>query len=83
MHHEHSFYAGLINSLEDPKRFLLNNFDRYKPIRLPYDPSIELLDYESETIITKNSYTKPVIITFDTNVGKKKYYLRENVSLMI
>lgn len=65
MHQEYMFYVGLINHLDDPKRYLLNEFDRYKPISLPYEPDYKLIGVDYDNINVKTSYTKPVIIPFD------------------
>jgi len=65
------FFIGLINSLENPQIYLINNFIKYKPIHLPYDPSIILLDVDYANIHMKDSHSKPIIIPFNTNVGKK------------
>jgi hypothetical protein len=69
MHQEYMFYAGLINNLDDPGRYLMSVFDRYKPISLPYEPDIKLLTVDLESITIKSSYTKPVKITFGTTEG--------------
>lgn len=70
MNQEYMFYVGLINNLDDPKRYLLSVFDRYKPISLPYDPDIQLTGVDTENIIIKSSYTRPVIISFESTEGK-------------
>ena len=68
MQHEYMFYVGLINSLDDPKKYLLSTFERYKPISLPYEPDIQLIGVNLENISIKSSYTKPVVITFDARM---------------
>jgi len=78
---EYMFYAGLIKNLNNAREYLLSYFEQYKPITVPYDPDIVLLHVHLDSIITKNSYTKPVIITFDTNVGPKRM-LFKNESIM-
>lgn len=70
MHDEYMFFAGLINNLDNPVKYLINTFDSYKPISLPYEPDIKLLSVDYENIIIKSSYTKPVKITFETTQGK-------------
>lgn len=71
MNKEYLFYAGLVDNLDDPKRYLISNFKSFRPITLPYNPEIQLVDYESDSIDVKSSYTKPVIITFITNNSEK------------
>lgn len=70
MHQEYLFYRELINHLDDPKRYLIDHFDIYKPITLPYDPDIKIVGVDLEGIMVKDSYTKPVFIPFITNYGK-------------
>ncbi|XWV24513.1 phosphoinositide 3-kinase [Tupanvirus deep ocean] len=65
MHREYMFYVGLINNLDDPKKYLENEFDRYKPISLPYEPTYKLVNVDVDNIVVKSSYTKPVIIPFE------------------
>ena len=64
IHREYMFFVGLINNLEDPKKYLANEFDRYKPISLPYEPTFKLVSVDLESIVIKSSYTRPVIISF-------------------
>lgn len=63
---EYLFFAGLIANLSDAKRYLLTHLEKYKPISLPYEPDIQIIGADTENIIIKDSYTKPVIITFYT-----------------
>lgn len=70
MHQEYMFFAGLINNLDDPGKYLSSVFDRYKPINLPYEPNIQLLGVDIDGITIKSSYTKPVIIPFETTEGR-------------
>jgi len=67
MNKEYLFFVGLINNLNDPVTYLSNVFDRYKPISLPYEPDIQLVDVDLENIVIKTSHSKPVIITFKTS----------------
>lgn len=77
---EYCFYSGLIANLDNPKEYLINNFDKYKPIPLPYNPEIQLIGVYINSITVKQSYTKPVIITFKTNVGNKRIlFKRESI----
>lgn len=69
MYQEYIFFASLIANLSDPKRYLINVFDRCKPISLPYEPSIKLIGVDLENITIKSSYTKPVLIPFVTTEG--------------
>jgi len=74
---EYLFYAGLIENLHDPVKYLSVTFDQIKPVTVPYDPSIYLLNVDLDSINIKNSYTKPVIITFETNVGYKRILFKK------
>lgn len=66
MHREYIFYSGIIKNLSDVHRYLLGEFDRYKPISLPYEPQLKLISVDLDTITQiKSSHTKPVIITFE------------------
>ena len=82
MHQEYIFFIGLIDNLNDPKKYLLNVFDKYKPISLPYEPDIQLSEVDLENIIVKISYTKPVIILFKTTNNNKIKLLFKNESIM-
>lgn len=64
MYSEYMFYVGLINNLHNVKDYLFNTFEKYKPISLPYEPGLQLTEVDLESIDVKNSYTKPVAITF-------------------
>jgi hypothetical protein len=77
MYQEYTFYAGLIDNLTDPERYLKNYFDQFKPITVPYDPTIELIGFDVLGITTKSSYTKPVVIPFETNKGKIKLLFKK------
>jgi len=70
MTHEFRFYVGLIQNLKTPKEYLLEYFNKYSPISVPYNPEIKLTKVNYDNIVVKSSYTKPVIIEFDTNYGK-------------
>ena len=61
------FFVGLINNLDDPKKYLMDNF---REMTLPYDPSIKILSVDFENISIKTSFTKPVMIPFETTQGK-------------
>ncbi len=69
MKREYLFFVGLIDNLNDPKKYLANMFESFKPIRLPYAPNIEIIGVDLDNIAIKNSYTKPVIIPFITTQG--------------
>lgn len=74
------FFKGLINSLDNPQIYLINNFNKFKPICLPYDPSIILTEIDYANIQIKESHSKPTIIPFKTET--RTIYLlfkRENV----
>lgn len=64
MYHEYLFYVGLIKNLHNSKEYLLNTFERHKPISLPYEPELQLTEVDLENIDTKSSHTKPVVINF-------------------
>ncbi|BCS83435.1 Phosphoinositide 3-kinase [Cotonvirus japonicus] len=70
MDQEYRFYVGLINNLSKPQDYLTNVFNVWDPISLPYDPSIKLTNVYINEIKIKNSNTKPVIIPFETTIGK-------------
>jgi hypothetical protein len=65
MHREYMFYVGLIDNLDDPVKYLTNEFDKYKPISLPYEPDFKIVNVDLNGISVKSSYTKPVIIPFE------------------
>lgn len=67
MDREYDFFNNLMKNINDPVSYLTSNFDKYKPITVPYDPDIIIIDVSLNDIVIKNSYTKPVIITFITN----------------
>lgn len=77
MNREYTFFANLIKNLDNAKSFLADNFNLYKPINLPYDPSIQLTDVDLNSIIVKDSYTKPVIITFQSTDGPIKLLFKK------
>lgn len=81
MSNDYLFFKGLIESLDDPKIYLLTNFNKFSPITVPYDPSIQLIDFHIDEITIKDSYTKPVFIPFTTNTGNKICLLfkKENI----
>lgn len=64
MHHEYMFYVGLINHLHNLEEYLLNTFERYKPISLPYEPDLQLTDVDLTSINKGTSHTEPVSVTF-------------------
>lgn len=82
MYKEYMFFAGLIDNLDDPKKYLLNVFEKYKPITLPYEPDIQLVQVCVDNINIKSSYTKPVIIPFITNTGENINLLFKKESVM-
>lgn len=63
---DYDFYVNLITELDDPGKFLIENFDKYKPIALPYNPEIQLIGVYIEEIEIKKSHSNPVIIKFET-----------------
>ena len=77
VHSSYNFYAELIRNLDNPAKFLAREFNNYYPIVMPFDPSIYLIGYEQDTIVTKKSSNHPTIITFDTNIGKKRILFKK------
>lgn len=77
MLYEYMFFVGLINNLENPQKYLVDVFNTCKNIHLPYNPDIILQNVHLDSIVIKNSYTKPVMITFDTNYGKKRILFKK------
>lgn len=77
LHQEYTFYTGLINNLHEPQKYLMNNFEACKPISLPYNTDIKLLEVDLNNITIKESYTKPVIITFKTSAGIKRFLFKK------
>lgn len=73
MYNEYIFFAGLINKLDEVHEYMSTVFSRYKPISLPYDPTIKLVSVNIDKITIKNSYTKPVIIPFEAFDGNKTF----------
>ena len=77
MQKEYKFYAGLINNLDNPKRYLIDAFDENNEISLPYDPTTKLTAVDVDNIKICDSYTKPALIPFETTTidpitGKKE-----------
>ena len=81
MNSQYDFFAGLIKNINNPQDYLINNFENHKPINLPYDPTVLIYDVDIENIVVKSSFTKPIIITFQTTVGPKRI-LFKNESIM-
>ncbi|ANB50834.1 hypothetical protein [Powai lake megavirus] len=77
MDREYRFYVGLIDNLENPQRYLTDVFERCDPISLPFDPEIKLLKAKINQIEIKSSYTKPVIIPFETSHGDIKILFKK------
>jgi len=77
MHQEYMFFIGLINNLDNPKKYLNGVFDRLKPISLPYEPDIQLVAIDFDGISTKSSYTRPVVIPFDSTTGRIKLLFKK------
>lgn len=78
MHREYLFFARLIDSLDEPRHFLVDNMK--VPIHVPYNPNIILYTAYVDEIEIKDSYTKPVVIAFESSVGKiKLMFKRESV----
>lgn len=78
MHREYLFFARLIDSLDEPSHFLVDNMKI--PIHVPYNPNIMLYSAYIDEIEVKDSHTRPVIIPFESSIGKiKLIFKRESV----
>jgi len=63
MHKEYIFYSGLTDNLDNLVKYLQNNFSLIKPLTLPYNTDLSIVEFYYDTIIINDSYTKPVFIT--------------------
>lgn len=61
---EYEFFNQLIDHLTNARVYLAKEFNKHKPIHLPYNPNIILTEVHLDSIIVKTSYTKPTLITF-------------------
>ena len=82
MYDEYMFFVGLIKNLDEPKRYLINEFNRIAPISLPYEPEVQLIGVDIDNISVKTSYTKPVVIPFITDAIGKINLLFKRESIM-
>lgn len=82
MYDEYMFFVGLIKNLDDAKRYLMNEFNRIAPISLPYEPDVQLINVDIDNISVKTSYTKPVLIPFETDIVGKINLLFKRESIM-
>ena len=69
MQNDYLFFKGLIDHLDKPIVYLNENFSKFHPIHLPYNPSVTLTSVDTRSIETKDSYTRPVIISFEAMDG--------------
>jgi hypothetical protein len=78
MHREYLFFARLIDALDEPRHFLSDSMKM--PIHVPYNPNIILYSAYIDDIEIKDSHTKPVVIPFESSIGKiKLLFKRESV----
>nr|AEX62501.1 putative phosphatidylinositol kinase [Moumouvirus Monve] len=77
MDREYRFFVGLIENLNSPQKYLTDVFERCDPISLPYNPEIKLLKAKINEIEIKSSYTRPVIIPFETTSGDIKILFKK------
>jgi hypothetical protein len=86
MHKEYVFYSGLMRDLDNTKRYFKNNFDKVKPLSLPYDPETKIIGIDFSSIVRGDSYTKPVFISVHTKnsqgISETKRLLFKNESVM-
>jgi len=66
MYQEYIFYVGLIKNLDNVVQYLELVFQKCKPVCLPYNPEIELVDVDMTQIVVKSSQSRPVILRFRT-----------------
>ena len=64
MNSDYIFFRGIITHISDVKQYIIEHFDQFKPIALPYDPSYEIISVDLESITVKQSCTRPTIIKF-------------------
>jgi hypothetical protein len=82
IHTNYAFYQGLSLNLNEAQKYLASNFSIYKPIYLPFKPNVQIVDIDFDSIVIKNSYTKPVIITFITSNGQRLRIMFKNENVM-
>lgn len=75
---EYDFFYGISNNMDNIKKYMEYNFNKIKPIHLPYDPKIKLLSVNIDTIITKESHTKPIIVSFESTDGPIKILFKKD-----
>jgi hypothetical protein len=78
----YAFFQGISNNFNDVRKYLVNNFDIFKPVYLPFDPNVLITKIDYNTITIKESSTRPVIITFETNTNKKIRIMFKNENVM-
>jgi hypothetical protein len=80
MQKEYFFYKGIIDCFDDVTGYLRKYFHIHRPISLPYNPEIKLIDVDFNNIIIKDSKTHPIIIPFTTTKGKVRLlFKKENI----
>jgi len=78
---EYNFFRKLGESLPNIKSFLSENLALLNGMHLPYEPEIKIISPYLDEIVMKNSFTKPVMIPFETTKGKITLLLKkENVT---
>lgn len=73
------FYGITLNkTAEDVKNYLDTHFEHNKSgLKYPFNTRINILSYETD-IVVKDSKTKPIIITFNTDEGSKKIMFKKD-----
>lgn len=74
----YKFFTLFIKNMDDPIKFLDENFDNYKPIVLPFEDMVELIEYDKKSVSIKDSYNRPIMIKFSTkNHGQKRLLFKK------
>lgn len=78
----YAFYAGLIEALPDPREYLSERLPEVVPLPLPYAPETRIVSVLLDSYTVKDSYTRPVCLTFLTEEGEEIGLLwkREDIS---
>ena len=76
------FYAGLVDHLADPIPYLQEQFQMLGPMPLPYAPDTVLVEVQQDSMVIKDSCTRPICLTFYTNTGAtiNLLFKREDIS---
>jgi hypothetical protein len=79
---EYTFFSGIIENLDKVRPYLEKYFVDNGPICLPYQPDVQLISVDLDSIIIKNSCTRPTIITFTGSNGKEIRLLFKRESII-